>query len=68
MITRKDIEMKLGEYQARHTGKDPFGPLTDLKDLYASLDSDGKKIMKEVLETKKEDSFWKDFISLFEQS
>jgi hypothetical protein len=67
MTTREDIENKLAEYRARHTGKDPFGPWTDLKSLYASLDAQGRQVMLMVLSERREDSFWKDFIQLFER-
>jgi hypothetical protein len=67
MIQKEDIELKLSEYRARHTGKDPFGPWTDLKRLHESLDSDGRIILAQVLADNKSDEFWKDFIALFEQ-
>ena len=65
MISNKEIELKLGEYRARHTGKDPFGPWTDLRRLYESLSDDGKRRLDEVLNQKLYDPFWGDFIQLF---
>jgi hypothetical protein len=67
MTTKKKIELKLGEFRARHTGKDPFGPWTDLNKLYASLDDTERKVFDEVLQEKRTDTFWQEFIELFEQ-
>jgi hypothetical protein len=67
MTKREDIELKLGEFRARHTGKDPFGPWTDLKALHASLDAPGRVVLAEVLEAKRADPFWQEFIELFER-
>ena len=67
MMNHQNMELKLGEFRARHTGKDPFGPWTDLKNLYSSLDSQERTIMEEVLDKKKTDGFWKEFIELFEE-
>lgn len=67
MTTKNDIELKFGEFRARHTGKDPFGPWADLKNLYASLDDTERTVFEEVLKEKRMDSFWREFIELFEQ-
>jgi len=67
MTTKNNIELKLGEFRARHTGKDPFGPWTDLKKLYASLDDADREVFEEVLQEKRTDTFWREFIGLFEQ-
>jgi len=67
MLHKKDIELKLAEYRVRHTGKDPFGPWSDLKRLHESLDPDGQAVLAQVLKEKKEDPFWRDFIDLFER-
>ena len=67
MMNKPDIELRLAEYRARHTGKDPFGPWTDLKRLHESLDPAGQAVLAQVLEEKKTDPFWMDFIELFER-
>jgi hypothetical protein len=67
MTTKVEIELKLGEYRARHTGKDPFGPWTDLKRLNESLDLQEREILDQVLNEKKTDVFWGEFIELFRQ-
>lgn len=67
MTTKEDIELRLGEFRARHTGKDPFGPWTDLKNLCASLDHQERAVLEAVLQEKHTDPFWGEFIALFEQ-
>jgi hypothetical protein len=57
MLHKKDIELKLAEYRVRHTGKDPFGPWSDLKRLHESLDPDGQAVLAQVLKEKKKTLF-----------
>ena len=65
MLTKHDFELKLSEYRARYSGKDPFGPCSDLKRLYSSLNESEKLIMDSVLQERVNDPFWKDFIVMF---
>jgi len=67
MLTKKDIELRFSEFQSRHTGKDPFGPLTDITNLYQSLSPTEQGLFQQVLASKREDRFWRDFIRLFEK-
>ena len=67
MMHKQDIELKLAEYRARYTGKDPFGPWSDLRRLHESLDLDEQAALAQVLKEKKEDPFWRVFIDLFER-
>ena len=66
MWDERDIRLRLSEYRAKATGKDPFGPWTDLNDFYAQLPTEEERaILLAVLKEKQADSFWKDFIKLF---
>ena len=65
MLTRHDVELKLSEYRARYSGKDPFGPCNDLERLYSSLSASERLIVDSVLQERANDRFWKDFIALF---
>ena len=64
MTDRKWIELRLSEYRTRHTGKDPFGPVTDLRDLFASLDVAGQSELRSLLLDLGDDPFWSPFIML----
>ncbi len=67
MLTKKDIELRFSEFQPRHTGKDPFGPLADITNLYQSLSPTEQGVFQQVLASKREDRLWRDFIGLFEK-
>lgn len=65
MLAKRDIELKLAEYRTRYSGKDPFGPWSDLDRFYSSLSENEKLIMDSVLQERMADPFWKSFIALF---
>ena len=68
MLTKRDLELKLSEYRARHTGKVPFGPVDDLERLHSSLSESEKLILDSLLQERSNDSFWKDFVALFREA
>ena len=65
MLTRQDVELRLSEYRARYSGKDPFGPCNDLELWHSSLNESERLIMDSVLQERVSDPFWKDFIAMF---
>ena len=66
MIDVEWCENKLSEARLRYDGRDPFGPWTDLNDIFKSLvNSTDRKIFVDFLNDKKHDSFWRDFINYF---
>jgi hypothetical protein len=64
-MKKDEIDMKLSEYRMRQTGKDPFGPYSDLKYLFSILKEDENKILLSILNERREDPFWKTFIDMF---
>ena len=61
------IRVRLAEYQTRHTGKAPFGPVEDLKELYLALGLEDRKEMDAILMSLEKDLFWGDYVGLFRQ-
>lgn len=59
------IELRLRQFRLRHTGKDPFGPWTDLKELYRSLKEDDRPLLVARVKALVNDDFWGDFARLF---
>ncbi len=65
MDDRDFLRKRLSEFRCRQTGKDPFGPLTDLQQLAKGLSPAQQTIFEELLEALSSDEFWKDFIRMF---
>lgn len=63
MSDRAFLEAQLAQIQSRYSGKIPFGPLDDLKDLYASQEEDGKRILIDLLKERATDRFWSYFVT-----
>lgn len=65
---RERVMKRLSEIRSRHTGRDPFGPWTDLKQLHADLLGEERTEFLKLLRELQQDSFWRDFISLLRKS
>jgi hypothetical protein len=66
-IKGKPIEMILGEIRQRHTGKDPFGVATDLKELLKGIEPERQADLDRRLTELEAEPFWTDFIRMARQ-
>ncbi len=63
-IKGKTIDLILGDIRARHTGKDPFGVASDLRDLMLEIEPEQTSQLEAKLQELSADPFWGDFVRL----
>ena len=67
MAHPKTFAIVLEEFKQRATGKDPFGPITDIKRFYESLEETERSRFATYLSSLARDKFWADYITMFDQ-
>lgn len=65
-MTETEILGRLSQIRMSATGKVPFGPVDDLRDLKNECDSDftSKKNFENAINERREDAFWGEYIQM----
>lgn len=62
---RDELRLRLSEIQSKYTGKNPYGPVSDLVELYENCTEADRATLLEELDLRIDSAFWTTYVPLF---